>query len=172
MIWERAFGALRESRFSVRPSGQQRSCRHSLKDDSNRTTIVKCNPFCSRPSVRLAVALALQPLVANCSSFPISGICGMQRTMVALLGTLPGDHEQTTMAHNLASLPMRLGGLGLRSPRRLAPAAYWASWADAMPMLPEATTIVTRELAGIPRGCFGELHPTWEVVRRCASSTT
>eukprot|EP00973_Karenia_brevis_P072450 10064303-Karenia_brevis.AAC.1 len=30
---------------------------------------------------------------------------------------------------------MRLGGLGLRSASRTAPAAYWASWADALPML-------------------------------------
>ena len=86
---------------------------------------------------------------------------GMQQTMVALLGTLPGDHEQTTMAHNLASLPMRLGGLGLRSARRLAPAAYWASWSDAVPVLqervPEATAIITRELAGIPPRLFGRV---------------
>jgi len=30
---------------------------------------------------------------------------------------------------------MRLGGLGLRSAERTAPAAYWASWADALAML-------------------------------------
>ena len=105
---------------------------------------------------------------------------GMQQTMVALLGTLPGDQERSTLAHNLASLPMRLGGLRLRAAMRLAPAAYWASWADAVTMLqervPEATAIITRELAGIPRGCLEELHtacgildregfvgrPTWE----------
>ena len=45
---------------------------------------MECNPFGSRPSVRLAVALAmrwptLQPLGTNCSSFPISGICGRAR---------------------------------------------------------------------------------------------
>ena len=32
-------------------------------------------------------------------------------------------------------MPMRLGGLGLRSAARTAQAAYWASWADALPML-------------------------------------
>ena len=37
----------------------------------------------------------------------------------------------------VASLPMRLGGLGLRSNARMAPAAYWASWADALPMIVE-----------------------------------
>ena len=29
---------------------------------------------------------------------------------------------------------MRMGGFGLRSARRMAPAAHWASWADAMAM--------------------------------------
>ena len=122
----------------------------------------------------------LQPLVANCSSFAAGHDAGMQQTMVALLGTLPGDHEQTTMAYNLASLPIRLGVLGLRSATRLTPAACWASWGDAMPMLQErvsvATAIITRELAGILQDCLGELHtacgifdregfvgkPTWE----------
>ena len=32
------------------------------------------------------------------------------------------------------SLPMRLGGLGLLSAERMRPAAFWASWADALPM--------------------------------------
>ncbi len=31
-----------------------------------------------------------------------------------------------------ATLPCRLGGMGLRSARRTAPAAYWASWADSL----------------------------------------
>ena len=146
----------------------------------------------SIPDLQCAWQLLLQCAVPRCNhllrtvppsqsaAYAAGHDAGMQETMVALLGTLPGDHEQTTMAHNLASLPMRLGGLGLRSARRLASAAYWASWGDAMPMLqervPEATAIITRELAGIPRGCLGELHtacgildregfvgrPTWE----------
>ena len=35
----------------------------------------------------------------------------------------------------LASLALRSGGLGLRSALRTAPAAYWASWADTLPMM-------------------------------------
>eukprot|EP00959_Pyramimonas_sp_CCMP1952_P401778 8418637-Pyramimonas_sp.AAC.1 len=31
-----------------------------------------------------------------------------------------------------AQFPLRLGGLGLRDSQRLAPAAYWASWADSL----------------------------------------
>ena len=38
-------------------------------------------------------------------------------------------------ARSLASLPIRLGGLGLHASERLAPAAYWAAWADALPVL-------------------------------------
>ena len=32
-------------------------------------------------------------------------------------------------------LPIRLGGLGLFAAERIAPAAYWAAWADALPVL-------------------------------------
>ena len=35
----------------------------------------------------------------------------------------------------IATLPVRSGGLELRSAVRIAPAAFWASWADALPML-------------------------------------
>ena len=56
-----------------------------------------------------------------------------------------------------ATLPMRLGGLGLRSADRTAPAAYGASWADAMPMLsrrlPQLTTHIIDEMARGPQAC-------------------
>ena len=35
----------------------------------------------------------------------------------------------------VATLPQRLGGCGLRSALRTSPAAYWASWADTLPMM-------------------------------------
>ena len=38
-------------------------------------------------------------------------------------------------ARQTASLPMRLGGVGIHSAVRMAPAAFWASWTDALPML-------------------------------------
>ena len=91
-------------------------------------------PFDSRPSVRFVVALAVRwPTTATtCCELFLSQSASYGLTMVVVSGTLPGDHEQTTMAHNLASLPLRLGGLGLRLARRFAPGAYWASWSDAM----------------------------------------
>ena len=89
---------------------------------------------------------------------------GMRRAMVSLLGQLPGDREQKSAAQSIATLPMRLGGLGLRSAARMSPAAYWASWADALPMLQARLPQVTANIVGgLEReapltGCLGELQ--------------
>ena len=45
-----------------------------------------------------------------------------------------------------ATLPMRLGGLGLRTATRMAPAAFWASWADALPMLSQRLPALTDQI--------------------------
>ena len=87
---------------------------------------------------------------------------GMSRAMGTVLGGLPGTERQHQVAKMLATLPMRLGGLGLRSAQRMAHAAYWASWADALPMISErlpavATSIVTALENQDARGCLGEL---------------
>ena len=84
---------------------------------------------------------------------------GMRRAMESVLGSFPGTERQKESAHELATLPMRLGGLGLRSARRMAPAAFWASWADALPMLsarlPELTNRVVEDLSNhTPRGVW------------------
>ena len=55
--------------------------------------------------------------------------------MARLLGGLFGESQQQEVAQDVATLPMRLGGLGLRSASRTAPGAFWASWADALPMI-------------------------------------
>ena len=59
---------------------------------------------------------------------------GMLKVMSTLLGGIPGGDQEKEDARRLATLPMRMGGLGLRVAARMAPAAYWASWADALPM--------------------------------------
>ena len=46
-----------------------------------------------------------------------------------------GDWSGDATAREVASLSGTHGGLGLRSATRTAPAAYWASWADALPVL-------------------------------------
>ena len=52
------------------------------------------------------------------------------------VGGLPDvSEEELPSLRGRASLPMRLGGLGLRSAAQTTQATYWASWADALPML-------------------------------------
>ena len=50
----------------------------------------------------------------------------------------------------IAYLPLNQGGLGLASATILAPSAYWASWADAIPVLqqqaPEAFAQILQQL--------------------------
>ena len=63
----------------------------------------------------------------------------------------------------IASMPMRLGGLGLTSADRMAHAAYWASWADALHMiagrLPEVANRLVDELneGEDLEGCLAEV---------------
>ena len=56
-------------------------------------------------------------------------------------GTTPPHFEQ------VSSLPHCLGGAGLRSAVRTSPAAYWASWADAVPMLRARTPTLAEFVA-------------------------
>ena len=55
-----------------------------------------------------------------------------------------------TLARRIATLPGRLGGLGLRSATRSAPGAFWASWVNVLPILldksPTVATTVLDEL--------------------------
>ena len=55
------------------------------------------------------------------------------RAFCGIMGAeeLEGDAK----ARRIAGLPGSLGGLGLRSARRIAEAAHWASWIDALPVL-------------------------------------
>ena len=66
---------------------------------------------------------------------------------------------------------MRLGGLGLRSAERTAPAAFLASWADAIHMLqqrsPQVCARILQELShesAVP--CIAELQAAERLLRR------
>ena len=67
------------------------------------------------------------------------------------------DHADDNRARTIAQLPLRYGGLGLRSAQRVSPAAYWASWADSLPMIrerhPHAARIIQETLSN------DNLHP-------------
>ena len=88
---------------------------------------------------------------------------GMWRAVEGVLGRLPGSQWQSEMARWLTSLPMRLGGLGIRSAARTAPAAYWASWADALEMLSHRLPALTEQILGqleaepAGEGCLAQL---------------
>ena len=55
----------------------------------------------------------------------------MQHTLSTLLHQRRLSQQQAAVAQ----LPLRLGGLGFRSANRTSTAAYWAAWADALPVL-------------------------------------
>ena len=67
------------------------------------------------------------------------------------------DIEGTVRVRQLLSLPLALGGLGLRSAVRSQTAAYWASWADSLPRIRERHPRIA-DLVGVAlfRGRFPE----------------
>ena len=75
---------------------------------------------------------------------------GMWRTLCALLQKQDPELDLACPAATVATLPSRLGGLGLRSAVRSGPAAFWASWADTLPMMaarcPELADTILLEL--------------------------
>lgn len=68
----------------------------------------------------------------------------------------------------IAELPMRMGGLGIRSSERSRHAAYWASWADALEMIrarnPSIATEILQALQAEDPPAHGCLHEA----RHCA----
>ena len=82
------------------------------------------------------------------------------------------DFSRDARARGVASLPGRLGGLGLRSATRTAEAAFWASWVDALPVLASkapdlaATAVTELERASGPRAaCLQEVARAHEKLR-------
>ena len=55
--------------------------------------------------------------------------------------------QEADHARAVATLPAALGGLGLLSAARTAPAAYWAGWADALPVLRERLVVLAEACA-------------------------
>ena len=93
---------------------------------------------------------------------------GMQRTVDFLLGGLIGDDQARDAGCNLAVLPMRLGGFGLRSARRVVPGAYWAPLIDALHMIHERLPAVARTIAQCRRPLDGHVFvrtPEWEQLK-------
>ena len=75
--------------------------------------------------------------------------------------------EPTRAAYvrDIASLPLVLGGLGLRSAGRSRVPVHWASWADCIPMIFERHPVVAERLLRHLEG-----HPTSPCLRAAASA--
>ena len=111
------------------------------------------------PDLQCAWALLLHCAVPRSNhyirSLPPSQVhayaAGHDRALQKVLRQMVGvsediaDEEKERIA-NLSTLPMGLGGMGIRSATRLREAAYWASWADAIPMLKQRCPEAAREL--------------------------
>ena len=160
-------GAQKASRFSALRSVRQSSCTVSLrrewKTSRNSGRQARGRSFCS------VLGHVATTCFAPCHASQ-SAECaqqhdeGMWQAMGKLLGGLTGTEEENVTARHLASLPMRFGGLGLRSASRMAPAAFWFSWADALQMiherLPQVAQDVLDGLNGVreAEGCIRELR--------------
>ena len=68
---------------------------------------------------------------------------GMLRAMKSLLGGLPGEPQEREDACRFATLPIKMGGLGLGSATWMVPAAIWASLADSANGAREASRFVS-----------------------------
>ena len=66
--------------------------------------------------------------------------------VTSCLRQLLGQPDFTATTLGRAHLPLALGGLGLPSATVLAPAAYWASWADTLPILHQQLPHFTAQL--------------------------
>jgi len=90
---------------------------------------------------------------------------GIYRVLWTLLGSPELSVGKGADVHQRASLPAHLGGLGLRSEARIAPAAHFAAWADAIHVMhkktPDLAQYVERVLSGVevaPPGSLGEVR--------------
>ncbi len=94
------------------------------------------------------------------------------RTCISILRAQDLPEHHFASGRRIAQLPARMGGLGIRSTLRSAPAAYWASWADAIEMIQarnpsQAANILERLTAGTSEGdgCLHEAAQSADALR-------
>ena len=88
--------------------------------------------LCASPRANHALRTVPPP---DISLYAQAHDAAMWATLLELLGGASDTTEAAFLARTVASLPAALGGLGLQSASRLAPAAYWAAWADSLPVI-------------------------------------
>ena len=88
---------------------------------------------------------------ADTGEFAESHDRAIARCLGRLLSGTDKPFELSQLQAKRAQLPLRYGGLGLRSAAASRAAAYWASWADAMPVTGERhPRVLARMLMGWP----------------------
>ena len=87
--------------------------------------------------------------------------------MSLLLGDLIGDEAQKHVAQRISTLPMRLGGLGLRYGSRTSHAAFWTFWEDSLQMIAQRLpTLAAKVLAIFPTIRRRSVAERWVLGRR------
>ena len=97
------------------------------------------------------------------------------------------EADQSAEAKLAASMPLNLGGMGLRDAVRVVVPAYWASWADCMIFNrhPNVANLFVQEFVGAREGALGAAvearravtgvlgfdPPTWEDLAHGARTT-
>ena len=87
---------------------------------------------CAAPRSNYTTRTLPPTLAENYARKHDAGVWGV---LAQLLDREDLAEELNSVHARLASLPLRLGGAGLRSADRTREAAYWASWADTLPMM-------------------------------------
>ena len=130
-----------------------------------------------KKTVLHSVLLDRIPVVQDLSAWLLLLYCAKTRANYWLRGVPPEDvaqfaseHDVATQsclsrllgagltqdAQDLASLPLSLGGCGLRSASRSKEAAHWASWADSLRMIhqrhPDVAALMVRALSSAEEG--------------------
>ena len=86
----------------------------------------------------------------------------------AILGADGLSAEEEELARALASLPGRMGGLGLQNASRSSVGAYWAAWADALPTLQARRPVEAASLL-LALDSLRPLPPSFAALREAAS---
>ena len=115
---------------------------------------------------------ALPPHVAHVEEYAQEHDAGRHATDYGgSAGRTPWRRSSQRSRTPIGDTPLRLGGLGLRSAQRVAPGAFWASWADALHMiherLPAVARTITKKLLDDAEhdGCLGVVLGTKKTPR-------
>ena len=127
----------RSNRFCWTPSPKSQTC--------SQAWLLLFHCAAARASCQLKIA---RPGLVE--SFEKSHHQGLWRCLCAILEVPVDTCDVVTRV--TATLPLSLGGLGLRSAERTKVAANWANWADVLPMLqarhPEVAALRVQHLEG------------------------